>query len=189
MPPMSTLRSRITRLCSTASLLACAAALLLPAVAAVRESALVVKCASNLRQIGQAVHAYKAGHRTFPFAAAMPPPFRAPLDPGPPINDVLAPHLPPDSGVYRCPGDEVQVYDRVAAASPKGHGVSYLYWPPFYGPGAPGAMVAGTALRVKDVMFWEYGGSDLHGLIDPQFHKGGNVLLWDGSVTFLRGDN
>jgi prepilin-type N-terminal cleavage/methylation domain-containing protein len=60
-------------------------ALLIPTVSRVRESATITKCGSNLRQIGQALHAYRADHKAFPVALTMPPPFKLPLDTGEPI--------------------------------------------------------------------------------------------------------
>jgi prepilin-type processing-associated H-X9-DG protein len=52
------------------ALIAILAAILLPAVQASREAARRTKCASNLRQIGLAIHQYEAVHRTIPPASS-----------------------------------------------------------------------------------------------------------------------
>jgi type II secretory pathway pseudopilin PulG len=153
--------------------------LLMPALARMQESALIANCGSNLRQIGQAAHAYRADHKRFPAAAGMPDPFKSPLDPGKPIYDALDPYLPPASPVYQCPGDTHQVHARCVAASPRKLGTSYFYW-------GPDSQTFPTDSLARNVILWEYGGDSLHGLIKDPFHRGGHFLYWDGSVEFKK---
>ena len=158
------------------SIMAVLAALLLPAINSARRYAQGIHCASNLRQIGQAIHAYRADHRRLPEAQYLPAPFNAPLDPATtPIFTVMASYLPPGSPVYRCPGDVGQVYERIAALSESGHGTSYAY---FKVP-MPGG-----------VQMQDFIGDDNTGMVSPPLHGekyGGSTLLLDGSVAFHRG--
>jgi prepilin-type N-terminal cleavage/methylation domain-containing protein len=150
-------------------------AILLPTVSAVRRSAKVTQCASNLRQIGQALFAYRTDHKVFPDATPMPAPFQLPAAvAAPSVPEALAAYLPPDSGVYRCPGDTIEVFDRCAAVV-GGHGISYLYWAGFQ-----------DLPHTYPIIMSDYQGNSLLGLVG-EFHppkRGMNQLLCDGSVEF-----
>jgi type II secretory pathway pseudopilin PulG len=147
-------------------------AIAIPTVAAVRRSAKVTQCASNLRQIGQAIHAYRSNHKAWPFAAAIPAPF-GPMGLSPPgapsIPDALAAFLPPTTAVYHCPGDTHEVYDRC--------GISYLYWTIFHFP------------KKEPIMMTDFQGysSPARTVTVSDFHPprlGLNQLNNDGSVEF-----
>jgi hypothetical protein len=58
-------------------------------------------------------------------------------------------------------------------------GVSYLFW-------GPRSQSFPHDSLAKDLALQEYGGDSLHGLISPPYHRGGNVLYWNGSVEFKR---
>ena len=166
-----------TELLVTLFILLILIAILLPAVLSARRHAAITICSSNLRQIGIVVESYRIdNHNAFPIAAFMPPPFDAPLDSSKtPIYESLKGYLSPHSGVYRCPADAGQVFDRCAAASAASLGVSYLYI--IFPPDAPASS--------KDMIMWDYCGDSNHGVIVP-FHKiGVNLLLRDGSVRFV----
>ncbi|HEV2296351.1 MAG TPA: prepilin-type N-terminal cleavage/methylation domain-containing protein [Tepidisphaeraceae bacterium] len=159
-------------------------AILVPVISSARRSAKVAVCGSNLRQIGQGVHSYWSEHRRLPVAGTMPAPFENPNWPFAPIYDALASYVSLDSGIYRCPEDGGQVFDRCVAASPAERGISYIYvarskeWE-----------VKDKVLRTEtDQVMWDYAGDSLHGLVAP-FHKrgGGNILYRDGSVEFKPG--
>lgn len=155
--------------------------LLVPSLAWVRRRANITRCAANLRQIGIALQSYRLNHHdVLPIARSMPEPFSLPkqvADPrfADPIFIMLADYLPTTSGVYRCPGDNTQVFERCSALSPRQLGISYIYFV------FPKMSYAGR----KQVIMWDYGGDSLHGLIKPPFHPdGANVLHLDGSVDY-----
>ena len=94
--------------------------ILTPVLTRARQVAVKTACASNLRQIGTIVTVYQSDHgERFPMARYMPAPFLTgfPDDPGLPF--ALVDHLPEDSGVYRCPGDDGHVHELT--------GISYTY--------------------------------------------------------------
>jgi prepilin-type N-terminal cleavage/methylation domain-containing protein len=97
--------------------------ILVPAVGRFRRAAEVTQCASNLRQIGQALFMYRTANRAWPDATSIPAPFTEPNQPAnPTLPDRLAPYLSPATSVYHCPGDFQQVYtpQSFLAACPKG---------------------------------------------------------------------
>ena len=103
-------------------------AILLPAVVNVRRSMWTTVCANNLRQIGQAINTYRAEHRVWPDASGIPLPWGGTLDRAKlPLYEALSGNLPKASPAYRCPAEAV-VWQRTAAASPVGLGISYLFW-------------------------------------------------------------
>jgi prepilin-type N-terminal cleavage/methylation domain-containing protein len=155
-------------------------ALLVPATISLRRAARVTQCASNLRQVGQALQAYRAERKVWPYAVHIPAPF---TDPGhgwpsaPPLPAVLVPYLPRGVAVYRCPADTDQVFARCEAAAP-GSGISYLYWIPFNLPSS-----------VRPIMMTDFQGygSPRRSVMIPMFHPprtGMNELKTDGSVQF-----
>lgn len=99
-------------------------ALALPALSAARQRATGTACLSNLRQLGTAVEVYLGNHdEVFPKARYMPLPFLTTLyTPG--IDEVEYPALPirldaevdRESKVWRCPGDEGDVYELTETA-------------------------------------------------------------------------
>ncbi len=108
-------------------------AILLPALSSARRASKVVRCAVNLRQIGQAIQEYQTENHVLPYAGLMPAPFdkapdyKGPLS-GPPLYEALAANLPYNSKVYQCPGDtNGEVFDVCAAHSPVHWGMSYTY--------------------------------------------------------------
>jgi hypothetical protein len=149
---------------------------LIPTLSAARRRSKVILCASNLRQIGQAIQAYRSELRQWPAACPIPAPFTVPGGPaGQPIPQVIAAYLPIASEVYRCPGDE-EVYNRCASL-PGGYGISYLYWLPFKFPKPSQVMMTdfqGYAGPIRSVRV-----SEFH---PPRF--GMNELRIDGSVEF-----
>ena len=89
--------------------------ILLPVLGATRKQVQRTSCASNLRQVGIAMEAYKIDAKGFmPSARYMPEPF-ASLDTDPPLHQALRDQLPlgadrMGSGVWHCPDDRL-VYD------------------------------------------------------------------------------
>ena len=105
-------------------------AMLIPATIYARRSARVVKCASNLRQIGQALHAYQGEQKSWPVAQLMPPPMDQPTWHAPALPVALHDYLAPGQ-VYHCPGDDsdASVFALCDAKQP-GSGISYVYLVP-----------------------------------------------------------
>ena len=150
-------------------------AILIPTLSAVRRRSKITVCASNLRQIGQAVTTYRAEQKRWPKAAAIPEPFTYPGELATPgLPEVMAPYLPRKSAVYHCPGDERDVFDQIAAV---GDGISYMNWIAFALPKPHDTMMTD---------FQGYGGP-LRSVHPSQFHPprvGMNELKMDGSVDF-----
>ena len=155
-------------------------AILLPTVSAVRRASKVTQCASNLREIGQAIFMYRTASRTWPSATPIPLPFVMPGEAATPtIPEVLASYLSPDSAVYHCPGDVEQVFKQCASV-PGGHGISYVYWVPFQFPRSS------QAFQSMMADFQGYSGP-ARTVTVSQFHpphRGMNELQLDGSVHF-----
>lgn len=148
---------------------------LLPVIASARRSANIAACASNLRQIGQALRAYQAEDRHWPAARVMPLPFaQNSTSQLPPLNVVLNRYVSGGSRVYHCPANDGLVYDRCAVTSPMGWGISYLY-----------VSVWAARLRGNEQAMWDYNGLDSEYGHFPLFHRTGcNTLCLDGSVQF-----
>jgi type II secretory pathway pseudopilin PulG len=151
--------------------------ILIPTVNAARRRSKVTLCASNLRQIGQAIQTYRSELRRWPEACPIPAPFTAPGWPGSTrsLPETISSYLSSRSGVYHCPGDD-EVFDQ-CASQPNGFGLSYFYWTPFDLPKPSTTML-----------------TDFQGYVGPlrtvrvgEFHPprvGMNELKIDGSVEF-----
>jgi prepilin-type N-terminal cleavage/methylation domain-containing protein len=102
-------------------------AFLLPTISALRRRMMTTTCMNNLRQLGQAIHAYRADYQKWPSATYIPKPFEV-LNPNgfPPIYQLLSGYLALKSKVYRCPADQ-RVWLGTAQASANGFGISYEY--------------------------------------------------------------
>ena len=151
--------------------------ILIPTVGAARRRSKVTLCASNLRQIGQAIQAYRSELRHWPEACPIPAPFTYPdwSFGTRSLPEVMSSYLSPRSGVYRCPGDR-EVFEQ-CASQPNGFGISYLYWTPFDLP---------KAITTMMTDFQGYGGP-LKSVTVGEFHpprRGLNELRSDGSVEF-----
>ncbi|HEX4793495.1 MAG TPA: type II secretion system protein [Humisphaera sp.] len=169
-------------------------AMLIPATIYARRSARVVKCASNLRQIGQALHAYQGEQKMWPVALLMPPPFALPKDAGPALPVALHDYLAPGQ-VYHCPGDDSDesVFARCDAKQP-GNGISYIYLVPTgretpVTDGNP-QHAATPRLRILTDFLGMDAGGGFH-FNPPTFHppyRGSkNALFLDGSVHYEPG--
>jgi len=182
----------LTELLVVIVILAVLLAILLPAITSAQRTARVVRCSSNLRQIGQALHSYQSQHQQWP---CVKPPYFDETHPGlsplsmsesearvvhaPYLPVALAGFIPADSQVYRCPGDtEGAVYERWRTLN--GQGTSYIEWWILHG------------FREQHVQHWDGMVSDFAGaswnggkIPNPQLHPGParfNVLKTDGSV-------
>ena len=82
--------------------------ILLPVLPRARDAARKVRCAANLRGVGQSVEMYKDRNReAFPIARYMPPPWISMDLEKQPFNVALQDFLEIEDQVYRCPGDKV----------------------------------------------------------------------------------
>ncbi len=82
--------------------------ILMPALPRARNAARKVRCAANLRGIGQSVEMYKDKNReVFPLARYMPPPWISMDTERPPFNVAMQDFLELEDMAYRCPGDKV----------------------------------------------------------------------------------
>lgn len=152
--------------------------LLIPIVNSARRRSKVTVCASNLRQIGQAIQAYRSELRRWPDACPIPAPFSVPGAPGGgPLPQVLAAYLPIQSGVYRCPGDDADEVYSQCASQPGGYGISYMYW------------IAFDLPKPNQTMMTDFQGyaGPIRTVNVAEFHPprwGMNELKIDGSVEF-----
>lgn len=84
--------------------------IILPVIPRVRDAALRAGCASNQRQVGMGIEAYKGNHNLkFPEARYMPDPWITSFDEMDSLNEALEDYIEDDE-LYKCPGDE-EVYD------------------------------------------------------------------------------
>ena len=172
--------------------------MLLPVISKARQNANVVKCAANLHQLGQLLGEYRlANHDQFPLAS-MPAPLklhdRSPYPPSsqadldfieglPPLYDTLKAFVAANSGIYRCPFDNTQVYERCAAYSPQHLGISYFFRN-FYKSRTPGS---------ASILMWDYRSNGIPTVYKghvPPIHPDAkiNYLFLDGHVD-CRKDN
>jgi prepilin-type N-terminal cleavage/methylation domain-containing protein len=155
-------------------------AILIPATGAMRRRSKVTLCASNLRQIGQAIVAYRSELRRWPDAAPIPAPFIPPGWRGSTLGlpEAMSSYLSPRSGVYRCPGDE-EVFPK-CASQPGGFGISYFFSLPIYD-------AEKVQLSGKDDILWDFQSFGPNGDMAGEAHpprRGMNGLKMDGSVEF-----
>ncbi len=177
MPPIRNRGFTLLEMLVTIGIILLLIGILIPTVSAARRRSKVTVCASNLRQIGQAIHSYRSELRHWPEACPIPAPFTAPGWPGSTrsLPEGMGSYLSPQSGVYRCPGD-AEIFEQ-CASQPNGFGISYFYWTPFELPKPHTTMLTdfqGYAGPLKTVNVGE-------------FHPprvGMNVLKIDGSVEF-----
>lgn len=89
-----------------------------------------------------------------------------------PLYNALVQYVPPNSGIYRCPGDDDRVFLKCAAVSPTTRGISYLNF-----------VIDGRYPEGK--LMWDYNGDSKNGVLKPSLHRGGvNHLYDDGRVQF-----
>ena len=169
--------------------------ILIPVVGSARRSAKMTACASNLRQIGQAIFAYQAELKAWPFVRYMPSPFydEVPIPGGDSwvsrmlsasdLPTSLEKYLDKSSDVFRCPGDDAElVYERCKAQT--GHGTSYTSWWVLVGFKPQNADQRNRLLSD----FAGYGSPQIV-VKDPDFHpkpSRSNLLKVDGSVESER---
>jgi len=185
----------ITEMLIVILILAVLLALLLPAISSARRSAHVTACASNLRQIGQALLTYRSEHRQWPvlkpfyfdlsnhgMAPASMSEDEKRVAGAPYLQPALRDFIPPYSQVYHCPGDtDGGAYDHRRELT--GFGSSYTEGLVLYG------------FRAQRGRVWEYLEHDFvavswgkDGLLtNPRLHpRSGrfnvNTLKTDGSV-------
>ncbi|MEM1108484.1 MAG: DUF1559 domain-containing protein [Planctomycetota bacterium] len=118
------------------SIIALLLGILLPALGSARQTATLVKCSSNQRQIGISLHAYAADHDD-----RLPPPHRNEafvaslfyLNAGPTNTYDLRPYIADyigDFAVWNCPSTESRAFiDDPANTRPNGSYGTYGYYP------------------------------------------------------------
>ncbi len=181
------------------------AAILIPVVSSVRESARQSQCASNLRQIGTAMHLYHSENGRFPGqndgsfmtlagkrggdGGAMGGAYRTPATERPlnPYLDV-ADHPEADVEVVRCPSDDAVMYDTAGSSYGYSNVNNYLHHPP---PNPRGVIDYEVIAPTKTPMAFDInagllaqGGGvsayEWHG--DPRKY---NLVFVDGHVAFM----
>lgn len=119
--PFSLLRPLVNRSRSSAftllellvviSIIAILIGILLPSLSMMKRQAVRGACMSNLRQIGTAIQSYRNQfNNDFPLARYMPDPFPTGFPEDPSLPKALGAHLPTNSAVYKCPGDENYIH-------------------------------------------------------------------------------
>jgi len=157
--------------------------LALPVLTRARQVATRAACASNLRQIGIAIEAYREGNGLqYPRARYMPDPFVSFFPGLPGLPEALATEMPTGSEVYHCPGDTGEVH---ALA-----GISYTYNAQLAGQDDPdqtwfGRRLEFTASEIPvayDVDGGTFVLNDASTITVPFFHLRRNLLFADGHV-------
>ncbi|MFT3788963.1 MAG: prepilin-type N-terminal cleavage/methylation domain-containing protein [Tepidisphaeraceae bacterium] len=163
--------------------------ILIPTIAAVRRSAFLTTCSTQLRQLGAAAIAYRTDHRRWPIvkpwtfdlaprpALSLMSEDEARLAVAPYLQVALCAYLPVDSPVYRCPGDsEGVIFDRARKLT--GFGQSYVEWFPLCGYKERSEPIFKLLFTDFCGMGWANGS-----IADPKFHAGRfNAVKTDGSV-------